>query len=141
MDSKYIWRLVFHLTDFLSILIILSRNNIFFLEQENEKLQHLFEFNPRRIKNLGPELYVSTTDKVGNLSLIFASSLINRNVEFEVCQIYHVCTIWAAHFVSFVSYWWFFLLFYIVVAELRIFLAHNFIEDISTIIVHCLLIF
>ncbi|ONH91931.1 hypothetical protein PRUPE_8G144400 [Prunus persica] len=30
----------------------------------NEKLQHLFEFNPRRIKNLGPELYVSTTDKI-----------------------------------------------------------------------------
>ncbi|KAI5314837.1 hypothetical protein L3X38_044013 [Prunus dulcis] len=32
--------------------------------KENEKLQHLFEFNPRRIKNLGPELYVSTTDKI-----------------------------------------------------------------------------
>ncbi|RXH87476.1 hypothetical protein DVH24_034376 [Malus domestica] len=32
--------------------------------QENEKLQNLFEFNPHRNKNLGPELYESTTDKI-----------------------------------------------------------------------------
>ncbi|KAM1106471.1 hypothetical protein ACFX13_003395 [Malus domestica] len=32
--------------------------------KENEKLQNLFEFNPHRNKNLGPELYESTTDKI-----------------------------------------------------------------------------
>lgn len=32
--------------------------------EENEKLQNLFEFNPRKSNNLGPELYVSTTDKI-----------------------------------------------------------------------------
>lgn len=43
------------------------------MHQENEKLQNLFEFNPRRNKNLGPELYASTTDKVGRLSVYLSS--------------------------------------------------------------------
>ncbi|KAM5549578.1 interferon-related developmental regulator 1 [Rosa sericea] len=32
--------------------------------EENEKLQNLFEFDPRKSKNLGPELYEATTDKI-----------------------------------------------------------------------------
>ncbi|XP_004289807.1 PREDICTED: interferon-related developmental regulator 1-like isoform X2 [Fragaria vesca subsp. vesca] len=32
--------------------------------EENEKLQNLFEFDPRKNKNIGPELYVATTDKI-----------------------------------------------------------------------------